>query len=230
MSEGGTDPSTIVTRPLGFDLLLVTDPDTPLGVVEGCTAALRGAEPGRVAVSLRAKSWTAGPLLEAARALRRATRAAGAGLMINDRVDVALAVDADGVQLPEAGLPPAAARRLLGRRACLGVSRHDAAGVGAAAGADFVLLAPVFHVPGKGEGLGVDALARLVAAAPAPVVALGGVGPREIPPVLAAGVAAVAMRRAVFSAADPGREVRRALAAIDAVRGTSPGRGGTAWA
>lgn len=205
-------------RPLGFELLLVTDPDAPRGLVEGVSSALAGASPGRVAVMLRAKTWPAGPLLEAARALRARTRDAGALFLVNDRIDVALAADADGVQLPEAGLSPAVARRLLGRRARLGASRHDLRGVGSAQDADFVLLAPLFAVPGKGGGMGLDALQRVVHASVTPIVALGGIDARHAGAALRAGARAVAVRRSVFHADDPAAMVRALLSSIDEVR------------
>src|SRR5205085_355377 len=111
------------SRP-SFHLLLITDgydADTPARVA----AALGALPPGAAAVQLRAKELGGRALCQAATTLRELTRAAGAPLVINDRLDVALAVEADGVHLPSRGLPPEAARRIAGERLLLGVSTHS---------------------------------------------------------------------------------------------------------
>jgi thiamine-phosphate pyrophosphorylase len=151
-----------------------------------------------------------------ARALRIVTARHGALLFVNDRVDVALAADADGVHLPARGLPPSLARQLLGPGRSIGASCHDTAELARAAaeGADYALLAPVFDVPGKGPALGVEGFARLAAGVALPVYALGGITDAHVPALLQAGARGVSVIRYVLGAADPGRHVESLLAQL----------------
>jgi thiamine-phosphate pyrophosphorylase len=149
-----------------------------------------------VLVQVREKDLDGGLLL----ALVRSALATGARVVVNDRVDVALAAGAHGVHLPERGLAIADARALLGPHALIGASRHDLAGVAeaAAAGANFIQLGPIWPSPGKGEPLGTDALARAreVIAGRAQLVAVGGIDSRErADAALAAGADVVAAIR-----------------------------------
>jgi thiamine-phosphate pyrophosphorylase len=124
------------TRPRDWGVHLVTDRAQTNGrpLLDVVTAALRG---GVGAVQLRERDLETRALLELAVALRQATRAAGAALLINDRIDVALACDADGVHLPGQSFTVADARALLGPRRLIGVSTHhpDEVASAAAAGA-----------------------------------------------------------------------------------------------
>ena len=206
-----------------FDLYLISAgelPDLPAAV----DAALRGAPPGRVAVQLRAKQRSSRELLALAEQLRDITRAHGAALFINDRVDIACSTEADGVHLPELGLPVQKARALLGAAAQIGVSCHDATGLARAAehGADFATLSPVFNSPGKGPVLGCATFGALVQRvqraqqARLPVYALGGVRAEHAPQLRAAGAAGLAVISAVFSAGDPAGALGACVRAWDA--------------
>ncbi|NNC29026.1 thiamine phosphate synthase [Longimicrobium terrae] len=126
-------------------------------------------------------------------------RAAGALLLVHADAEAARVSGADGVHLPERG-DVAAARAILGPAALIGASRHDAAGIhaAAAAGADYATFSPIFPVDGKGPPLGLAVLAEVCAAAPIPVVALGGVTPALAPACLRAGACAVAAIRAAW--------------------------------
>jgi thiamine-phosphate pyrophosphorylase len=204
-----------------FRLYLITDDEAvPGGDLAATVArALAGAPRDRVAVQLRARDRGGRALLEAARALREVTRRAGARLLVNDRVDVALLVDADGVHLPANGLPIAEARRLLGPDRLVGLSTHAPAeaAAAAAAGADFVVFGPVYATPSKaryGAPLGLGALRAAAAAARLPVFALGGVEPANAAACRAAGAAGVAAVRAVLAAPDPGAAAARLLQAF----------------
>jgi thiamine-phosphate pyrophosphorylase len=183
-------------------------------VVESCLEA------GLPAVQLREKDLTGVELLDLARALRTLTARHRARLLVNDRVDVALVADADGVQLPEAGLPPAVARRLVGSDRLLGVSTHSAESVDAAqdAGADFVLFGPVYDTPHKrawGAPQGLAALAAACRRAHVPVLAIGGVTADRVPELSEAGAAGVAVIRALLEAGDPARATGDLLAACE---------------
>jgi thiamine-phosphate pyrophosphorylase len=155
-------------------------------------AALGAVTPGFAAVQLRAPGSTGLSVYEAATTLRTITRAHGAQLLINDRVDVALAVDADGVHLPARGIAPTLVRRLGGTRLLIGVSTHavDEARAAEHDGADYVVFGPVFFTPSKahyGAPLGLDALAAAVHAVAVPLFALGGVDAESAPACVARG-------------------------------------------
>ena len=175
------------------------------------------------AVQLREKDLSPRALIEFATQLRRVTAAAGALLFINDRVDVALAVDADGVHLPSRSLPVAVVRRILGPQKWIGVSTHSLEDVEAAAGggADFVTFGPVFPTPSKlryGEPVGLEKLAEAARHSPLPVFAVGGITPNRIGSVFAAGAHGVAMISSIMSHRDSRSAARVCLDAIEAVR------------
>jgi thiamine-phosphate pyrophosphorylase len=133
---------------------------------------------------------------------------------VNERVDVAVAVGADGVQLGGGALPVAAARQLLPAGTLVGVSTHAAAEVEATSGADFLLFGAVYETPGK-TAVGVAALrTAIAAAAPLPVLAIGGVTAAEVPELRASGAAGVAVIRAILGAADPAVVTRALLEAL----------------
>jgi thiamine-phosphate pyrophosphorylase len=191
-----------------FRLYLITDRRQASGgdLLAAVGRALGG---GVRAVQLREKDLGARELLELARKMRELTFCRGAKLLINDRVDIALAAGADGVHLGGASMHPEDARRLLGRGMLIGCSTHSAEEVAAAerGGADFVTFGPVFATPSKaayGPPVGVDALRRACAAARIPVFALGGMGKRNVSEAVAAGADGVAAISAVLAAEDPG--------------------------
>jgi thiazole tautomerase (transcriptional regulator TenI) len=178
----------------------------PLAVA---VAAARG---GVDAVHLRAPGHPAGKVLALAHALREALPPAVL-LLVNDRLDVALAVASGGVQLPESGLAPAVARLLAaraGRHArdfLVGCSAHSAAVAAEAErdGADFVLLGTVFaSASHPGAAPGGEALVRAThAATRLPLIAIGGITPENAPRTLAAGATGVAAIRSIVEAPDP---------------------------
>jgi thiamine-phosphate pyrophosphorylase len=194
-------------------LVLVTDrlAAAPRMLGDVVAAALAGVPAGAALVQLREKDLGGGELLALARHLRQVAAARGCALLVNDRLDVALAVGAAGVHLPEQGLPVAAARQLTGPDFVVGASVHDpaAAIAAAAAGASFVVLGPIHTTPSKasfGAPLGAAALAAAAtrAAASCPVFAIGGIdSPARARAARVAGAHGVAVIRAVMSAADP---------------------------
>src|SRR5690606_34486074 len=144
---------------------------------------------------------------------------AGAVVLVNDRVDVALACGAAGVQLGRRSIPVAEARRLLGPEALIGYSAHSAAEVLDAerAGANFVLLGTIFPTtshPGE-PGAGPDLVRATVQGARAPIVAIGGITPERAGAVLEAGAYGVAVLGGVWHAADPAEAARRYLAVFE---------------
>lgn len=199
-----------------LSLYLITDGDAPESIPSAVAAALSYAPKGRVAVQLRAKHSDERTLLELARALRRETRLRGARLLINQHIDIARSVGADGVHLPERSMSVNEARERLGPAACIGVSCHDADGLARARGASFACLSPVFASPGKGEPLGLPRFRELLTRAELPVLALGGIRPEHTPDLRAAGASGLAVISAVFAQPDPGHAVASFLEAWDA--------------
>ncbi len=191
----------------------VTDVTTRRGVLEAAVAA------GVDTVQLRDRRADGGALLAAARTLRDLTGAHRAALLVNDRVDVALAAGADGVHLPAASFPIATARRLLGTAAWIGRSTHSASEAETAArdGADYVVLGPIFATPSKaayGPALGVAAISA--ARLGSPLIAIGGITTDTVPVLRAAGVDRAAVIRAILDAADPAAVARALRSALDA--------------
>jgi thiamine-phosphate pyrophosphorylase len=156
--------------------------------------------PERFWVQLRDPELDGRRLFEVGLELRRLTRAAGCRLMVNDRLDVAALVEADGVHLGRRSVAVADARRLLGAGVWVSASAHDDAELdrAAAEGADAVLLSPIFASPGKGPPLGLEALERARKRLPRAIelVALGGVTAESAAGCLAAGADGLASIRA----------------------------------
>ena len=150
-------------------------------------------------------------------ALLAAGRRFGAVVTAHEDIEAAAATGADGVHLPSGGSPAAARGRLPG--ALIGASAHSAGEAAALlrAGADYVTVSPVFVTaskPGYGPALGVDGLARIVARAPGPVVALGGITPENAAWCLGTGVRGLAVMGEIMRAADPQATVECILRAM----------------
>ena len=175
---------------------------------------------GAEMVQLREKTEPSGTIFPLAQRLRARCRAAGVPFIVNDRVDLAVAVDADGVHLGQEDLPPAAARSLLKTGMILGLSTHSEAQATAAqaAGADYVAVGsmfptttkPIQHLVGPALARRVRPLVRV------PLIGIGGITPENAAEVIAAGCDGVAVISAVGAAPDPEAAARRFVAAIDA--------------
>lgn len=173
------------------------------------------ARPG--ALQLRDKGLDGALRLRRARRLLEPCREHGVKLLVNGRVDVALAAGADGVHLPGDGLPPSDARSLLPTEALVGRSIHGEDELALAAGADFFLFGPVYDTPAKrafGEPQGIARLAAFCTASERPVLAVGGITTERVPEVLRSGAAGVAVIAAVLDAPDPGAAVAKFVAAL----------------
>jgi thiamine-phosphate diphosphorylase len=155
-------------------------------------------------------------LVDAARALRAA--APGVPLLVNERADVALAADADGVHLGSDGLSPAALRRVVPARFLIGVSVGTEDDLSRIGGADYVGIGPVFSAGGSGGAgsLGVARFADLASRCGMPVVAIGGITPENCLEVLSAGASGVAAISGLFGATDPTLAARALRSAQDA--------------
>lgn len=179
-------------------------------------------------VQLREKTMPLAELWPLARALRQRCREAGCLFIVNDRADLALALDADGLHVGQDDLPAAAARRILPRAMILGVSTHDEAQArqAVADGADYVAVGSMYPTGTKTgfQLVGPALLKRLRPHIPVPLVAIGGINEANVGPVVEAGADAVAVISAVCSAPDPAEATRRLLRLIEAGRRAPGGR------
>jgi len=211
-------------------LYLVT---SPVANLEAVVAAALGA--GVRLVQYRAKADApagdapaGGPAitdqqrLADARALRELCARHGALVLVNDRLDLALAVDADGVHLGQDDLPPAIARSLLGPDRLIGRStnRIEQLHQAVADGCDYVGVGPVNATPTKPgrDPVGLEYVRQAAAASPIPFFAIGGIDATTLDGALAAGASRVAVVRAITHAADPGAASAALLARLDQVR------------
>jgi len=165
-------------------------------------------------LQLREKDLSAAELLPLARELRSLTRNYGCKLLINDRVDVALAIDADGVHLGGHSLPAAVARRVLGPNKLIGVSTHSSSEISIATkqGADFVTFGPIYYTPSKaayGDPVGLDQLRQVCTESKIPVYALGGIKLDNAAQINATRAHGIAMISALLAAESPAESYRQ---------------------
>lgn len=197
-------------------LYLVTDGSAvSKGVGALLEAIERALEGGVRFVQLREKGLGGTELLRLARGLREMTAVFGAKLLVNDRVDIAVLSDADGVHLGGKSVSAQDARILLGGGKLIGVSAHslEEALAAEAEGADFITLGPVFHTPSKaqwGDPVGIGLLEKAAGSVRIPVYAIGGINRERIKDVLSAGAQGVAVISAVLGQ----RDVKEAASGI----------------
>lgn len=201
-----------------YGLYLVTDREL-IGDRDFDAVVLAAVDGGASYVQLREKDATTRDFVQTARRLRPLLKARGVPLIINDRVDVALAVDADGVHLGQRDLDPETARRLLGRDAVLGLSVESMDDVVEAedTDVDYLGVSPIFETPTKRDTLGawgLDGLARVRRRSRHPLVAIGGLDAGNAAEAIAAGADAIAVVSAVCAAPDPRRAAADLVAQI----------------
>ncbi len=218
MSGGGT-----ARRPLDLSVYLVVGPEDTLGrpVRDVVLEAVAG---GVTAVQLRWKGDATRAFVEEARTLGEILRRRGVPLVVNDRVDVAMAANASGVHVGQRDMRVEDVRRLVGDAMVVGLSITNAREAQApdAALADYAGVGPVFATDSKPDAtppLGVEGLAAACRALRIPAVGIGGIGPWNAAAVIAAGAAGVAVISSVVRMPDPraaaaglAAEVRRAVA------------------
>lgn len=219
MLRDGQDPERLGPR---LRLVVVTDAGlaAPRSVVEVVREALAG---GCRAIQLRDKKATARETLGLGRVLRDLTRASDALFFVNDRVDLALALGADGVHLGPGDLPLTCARYWAGPYLALGYSTDDPelARQAVALGADYIGCGAVFGTTTKdvaGEAIGVDRLSAVAAAVPVPVLGIGGISEANVDAIAHSGAAGAAVVRAVMGASDPRAATARLLARLERTR------------
>ena len=205
-----------------YSLYLVTDRALARGrtTSEIVRAAVAG---GVTCVQLREKNCGTREFLEEARSAQAALRGTGVPLIVNDRVDVALAIGADGVHLGQGDMPLADARRLGPAGWIVGISAEsvDDAILAERDGADYVGASPVFATPTKTDTaspLGLEGLRQMRAAVKIPLVAIGGIHAGNAREVIRAGADGLAVVSAIVSADSPREAARQLRREIEAAR------------
>jgi thiamine-phosphate pyrophosphorylase len=200
-------------RNVDWSVYLITDRRAAGGrsLLDVVRAAIRG---GASVVQLREKTGTTREIIELGRALHEITWPAGIPLIVNDRLDIALAIGAEGVHLGHDDMPVALARHLIGQEGIVGASpetleegcqmEHD--------GADYLGVGDVYGTPSKpdaGTPIGIAGLSEVIHAVSIPVVAIGGITLDNARAVIETGAAGVAVISAIMSAPDPAAVARR---------------------
>lgn len=190
-----------------LSLYLVLDPDLslPLGMVETARRAVAG---GVTLVQLRDKNASTAQMIEAGRALKATLHGTGVPLIVNDDVEAALAIGADGLHVGQDDMDARTARRLIGPDMILGLSAETEALAAAVdpAVVDYIGAGPVFATatkPGHKPPVGMEGLARLIAATSLPAVAIGGLKTGHVEAVLRAGARGLAVVSAIGGQPDP---------------------------
>lgn len=203
------------TRPLPPPLYAIFDPSQAGG--RPPSAILRQLLDGGVRIiQMRAKEMVAKDCLSLAREARELCHAAGCLFIVNDRVDIALAVGAGGVHLGQKDLPLYIARNLMGRDKVIGISTHDLAQAREAeqGGADYIGFGPIFGTTTKETGYsarGLTMLKEIRQAVGIPIVAIGGINENNVAQVWQAGADSAAIISDLMAAEDVAGKVRRIL-------------------
>ena len=206
--------------PVNFPLLLVTDRHQTRG--RSLSAVLNQAIlAGVPAIQLRERDMPTGELLSLAQEIHALTTPCAVPLIINDRVDLVLALDLAGVHLRSDSVSVPIARRLLGPDRLIGISTHSVDDVRRAShdGADYIVFGPIFDTPSKrsfGPALGLEQLADACRESAVPIFAIGGITCERVRDVRRAGARGVAVIGAVLTCAEVGPAVRALQDALDA--------------
>lgn len=203
---------------VNFRLLLVTD-RTQTGGRSLSFLIQQAVNAGLPAVQLRERDLSTGEVLALAREIQSITAPRAVPLIVNDRIDLALALNVDGVHLRANSVSVSVARRLVGVDRLVGVSTHSLGEVEQANrdGADYVLFGPIFETPSKrpfGPPLGLGMLAEVCRRSTVPVFAVGGVTSVSVPDIRRAGAHGVAVIGAILTRDDVAAATRGMLASL----------------
>ena len=198
-------------------LYFVTDSKlTKQGILKDVEQVL---EAGCKIIQYREKDKSSEEILKEAKQLADLCKDKDALFIVNDRLDIALAVEADGVHLGQNDLPLDLARKVLGKKKIIGTSNHSIkeAKQSESAGADYISIGPVFHTDTKkdaGLPLGLELLKQVRAITKLPIVAIGGVNEENLEDVLQAGADSVAIISAIVLTENPGKSAERIIEKI----------------
>lgn len=209
-------------RDIDYSLYLVTDRHLSKGrsTLQIVEAAVRG---GVTCVQLREKDCSTREFIEQARAVRDRLQALNIPLIINDRLDVALAVKADGVHLGQSDMPLALARSIVADTLIIGISAESLIDAVEAekGGADYLGVSPIYSTPTKTDTappLGLEGLRQIRAAVNLPLVGIGGLNRDTAGAVIRGGADGVAVVSAIVAADDPEQAARDLKSAIEEAR------------
>ncbi len=209
-------------RQIDLSVYVVTDQRLACGrdLLDVVASAIRG---GATAVQLRDKEMPARDQYSLGLRLRALTRRFGVALICNDRVDLAIAIDADGVHLGQDDLPPRVARDLLGPERIIGVSTGNPTEfeLFRRSGADYIGVGPFAPTGSKsdaGSAIGENGIAVIRALTALPIVAIGGIGLSNAASAISAGATGVAVISAIIGADDPEAAARALRRAVDSAR------------
>jgi thiamine-phosphate pyrophosphorylase len=205
----------VKSNKIDFRLYLITDRKLFADSGEMFTAVEDALKAGVKAIQLREKDLSTRELLDLAYRMRELTTSYNAKLFINDRADIAMCVNADGVHLGQNSMPVNAVKKAVyesrithhASRFLIGVSTHN---LGEALteereGADFITFGPIFHTPSKikyGRPVGIESLKIVAKKVAIPVFGIGGIKPDNVKEVINAGAYGVALISGILSAAD----------------------------
>lgn len=200
---------------INYDLYLVTDRELSLGrsLVEVIKAAVEG---GVTIVQLREKDCTTRDFLQVAQEVAGFLKPLNIPLIINDRVDIALAVGADGLHIGQSDMPYEIARKLMGSEAIIGLSvenMQDALDAEALE-VDYLGLSPIFSTPTKTDihhELGLEGIREIKQISRHKLVAIGGINLANTKEIIAAGADGIAVVSAICSADDPKKSAEELL-------------------
>jgi thiamine-phosphate pyrophosphorylase len=198
-----------MSHQIDFKLYLITDRKLFVSQDDFFRAVENALKAGVRAVQLREKDLSTRELLDMAFAFREMTKRYGAKLFINDRMDIALIAEADGVHLGNSSMPVNAVRKVIGERFLIGRSTHSLKDALEAAedGADFITFGPIFQTPSKaryGDPVGLEAMKDTSEKISIPIFGLGGIKISNIREVLDFGASGVALISGILAAADVG--------------------------
>jgi len=190
-----------------FSLYLITDRKFFTHRLSFITAVEDALKAGVKAVQLREKDLPIRELLDLAYRMREVTARYSAMLFVNDRVDIALCVEADGVHLGQSGIPVSAVRNIVGEKLLIGASTHhlEEALTAEGEGADFITFGPVYDTPSKrkyGEPVGIASLRSVAGKISIPVFGIGGITTGRVKEVMDSGAHGIALISGILGEAD----------------------------
>jgi len=207
--------------PVDFRLLVVTDRHQTRGRLL-VPLLQRVINAGTPAIQLRERDLSARELATLAREVQAVTASRRSQLLINDRIDVALALEGVGVHLRSNSLPVSVARQMLGTQRLLGISVHsvEEAVQGESQGADYIVLGPIYETPSKqlfGPPLGVHTVEKACRLVRIPIIGIGGVTAARAREMRRAGAFGAAVMTAILGATDVESAARELLDAVTLV-------------